>query len=261
MKLPVKLLTKSERRKMDTWTNLVHKIVRGKKALFFPLLDPDKIVNGETTFIAHSIKNSGCDGILVGGSTLFTDSLGKFVLELKSYSGLPVIIFPGNSKFIVPEADAVFFLSLISGRNPRWLIEEQLENAVFVNKYGLESIPVAYILIESGKKTAVEFISNTNPIPRDKSEIFVAHVMAAEYMGMKNVYLEAGSGAKETVPCEYISKAGEICTGKVIVGGGLKKAEEVEQKMKSGADVIVVGTAIEKDISILKEMVLAAHGS
>ncbi|MBN1150690.1 geranylgeranylglyceryl/heptaprenylglyceryl phosphate synthase [candidate division WOR-3 bacterium] len=246
---------------MNTWNNLVHKIDRGKKALFFPLLDPDKIDLSKVAFIAQSIKNSGSDGILVGGSTLFTDSLRKFVLDLKSTSGLPVIIFPGNSKFIVPEADAVFFLTLISGRNSRWLIEEQLENAVFVNKYNLESIPVAYILIESGKKTAVEFISNTNPVPRDKKEIFVAHVMAAEYMGMKNVYLEAGSGAKETVPREYITKAGEICSGKVIVGGGLNKPEQVSEKVESGADLIVVGTAIEKDISILKEMVLAAHGS
>lgn len=246
---------------MEIWKTLICKAERGKKALLFPLLDPDKIGVEKLPRISEKIAESECDAVLVGGSTLFTDSLRKFIVELKKGSGLPVIIFPGSSKFIVPEADAVFFLTLISGRNPRWLIEEQLENAVFVKKYSLENIPVAYLLVESGRKTAVEFVSNTNPIPRDKKDILAAHVMAAECMGMKNVYLEAGSGAQEPVPCDYVTCAGQNCSGAVIVGGGLKKPEQVEEKMISGADVIVVGTALEQDISFLKEMTAAAHGS
>ncbi|MBN1619746.1 geranylgeranylglyceryl/heptaprenylglyceryl phosphate synthase [candidate division WOR-3 bacterium] len=244
---------------MKTWNELKDKIKRGKNSLLFPLLDPDKIGSDKLPHISENIADAGCDAVLVGGSTLFSDSLKKFTVELKKATGLPVIIFPGNSKFIIPEADAVFFLTLLSGRNPRWLIEEQLENAVFVKKYGLESIPVAYLLIESGKRTAVEFVSNTNPIPRDKIDILAAHVMAAECMGMKNVYLEAGSGAVNSVPGEFISCAGQNCTGVVIAGGGIKEASEVEEKRKAGADIIVVGTALERDISILKEMTSAAH--
>ncbi len=245
---------------MKTWNGLTDKIKRGKHSLLFPLLDPDKIGSNELPRISENIADSGCDAVLVGGSTLFSDSLRKFTVELKKSAGLPVIIFPGSSKFIIPEADAVLFLTLLSGRNPRWLIEEQLENAVLVRRYGLESVPVAYLLIESGKRTAVEFVSNTNPIPRDKIDILAAHVMAAECMGMKNVYLEAGSGAVESVPREFISCAGQNCTGAVIAGGGITKPREVEEKRIAGADIIVIGTALEKDISVLKEMTSAAHG-
>ncbi|MGC9365804.1 MAG: geranylgeranylglyceryl/heptaprenylglyceryl phosphate synthase [bacterium] len=243
---------------MELWNNLIKQIRKRERALFFTLIDPDNMDHSKLKTTVQRVKSLRGDAILVGGSTLFKDNLPQLIDWLKDTADLPVIIFPGNSKFIVPQADLVLFLSLLSGRNPRWLIEEQLEMAVKINQYNLPSIPVAYLLVESGSTTTVEFISNTRPIPRSKPEVLAAHVLAANSMGMVNVYLEGGSGAKLTVPEQMIEVAALHAQGKVIVGGGITSPGEVESKVKAGADIIVVGTAVERNIEVLPELISAA---
>jgi len=240
------------------WNNLINKIVKKKRSLFFSLIDPDSISFSDIDKIIKRINSLSPDAVLIGGSTLFSDNLNDFVVKFKKNISLPIIIFPGNSKYIVPEADIVLFLTLLSGRNPRWLIEEQLEISVLVNKYNLESIPVSYLLIESGRRTTVEFITNTIPIPSNKANILIPHILASNYMGMNNIYLEAGSGAENPVSEHYISLASQYSNGIVIVGGGLRTPEKVEKARISGADIIVVGTAIENNSALINEMVMAA---
>lgn len=245
---------------MSLWKMLENKIIKNKRSLFFTLIDPDAATSENFDDMLNTIEINGVDAILVGGSTLFYDKLNDLVKYIKLKVKTPVILFPGNSRYVVPEADGILFLSLLSGRNPRWLIEEQLEKAVLVEKYNLPSIPVAYLLIESGNITTVEFISNTQPIPRNKEEILKAHVLAARYMGMRNIYLEAGSGADKPVPCNYVESTSLYTNGFVIVGGGLKDPDSIKERVSAGADIIVVGTAVEQNYKVITDLVKAAHG-
>ena len=173
---------------------------------------------------------------------------------LKQKSKIPIILFPGNVLQITPRADAILLLSLISGRNPEYLIGNHVIAAPILKKTDLEIIPTAYILIENGRTTSVEYMSNTKPIPADKVDLTVATAMAGEMLGHKLVYLEAGSGALETVNTEMIREVRKQINIPLIVGGGIHTPEQISNIYRAGADMVVVGTAIEKDPATLLEL-------
>jgi phosphoglycerol geranylgeranyltransferase len=168
------------------------------------------------------------------------------VCTIKDNASCPIILFPGGSHQVCPRADAIFFLSLLSGRNSAFLIGEQVKAVFLIKEYDLEVIPVGYILVESGNFTTVEYISNTKPIPRSKYEIAVAHALAGQYFGMKYIYLEAGSGAKNPVPTEMVQKVKENINIPLIVGGGLRQYDDVKKVFAAGADFAVLGSIIEQ---------------
>ncbi len=212
---------------------------------FFVLLDPDKPVDYEGLFAQVNSKEE-VRGVLVGTSFLSNHDFRGFVRKVKSLSKKPVLIFPGGWTQLAPEADGILLLSLISGRNPEFLIGEHVRAAPHIKAMGLPAWPTAYILIESGRTTAVEFVSNTRPIPRGKVDILIAHVMAAELLGFRAVYLEAGSGALEPVPPEMVAAARKATELPLIVGGGIRSREQAEAAFKAGANFVVVGTAVEE---------------
>ncbi|MBN2542810.1 geranylgeranylglyceryl/heptaprenylglyceryl phosphate synthase [bacterium] len=240
--------------------NQINKNIEKGNSLFFLLLDPDKESMPKMREVAENCEEAGVDAILVGSSFLISWDNGEKVRLLKENTKLPVILFPGGVKQLSPHADAILFLSLISGRNPRWLIEEHIQAAPIVKKFGLETIPTGYVLIESGKLTSVVFVSNTLPIPSDKVELVVAHCLAAEYLGMELVFLEAGSGAERPVPENIISEVKKNVKIPVMVGGGIKTPDTARKKVEAGADIIVVGDHFEKQgYGLLKEFVEAVH--
>lgn len=213
---------------------------------YLVLLDPDKPPDFERLFSQVNSRDE-VRAVLVGTSFLTNDDFRGFVKKVKSYSEKPVIIFPGGWTQLAPEADGLLLLSLISGRNPEFLIGEHVRAAPHIKAMGLEAWPTAYILVESGRTTAVEFVSNTKPIPRGKVDILVAHVMAAELLGFKAVYLEAGSGAPEPVPPAMVEAARRATSLPLIVGGGIRTPEQAAVAFEAGADFVVVGTAVEEE--------------
>lgn len=232
-----------------------------KGAGFFLLLDPDRVSCQRLIRMAETAAQNGVDAILAGSSFVACDDFDNRMAELKRSTDLPVILFPGNSQQVSRHADAVLFLSLISGRNPTYLIEEQVRGAPRIKAFGLEPISVGYILIESGTVTSVQYVSDTLPIPRDKIDIAMAHALAASYLGMKTVYLEAGSGAVQPVPVEMISAVADYCRLPVIVGGGIRRPEEAGERVAAGASFIVIGTRLEyeSDFRYISEMADAIH--
>jgi putative glycerol-1-phosphate prenyltransferase len=234
---------------------------REKGGGFLLLIDPDRIPERQYLSTAEAADECGVDAILVGTSFMLNGLFGPAVGEIKKRTSLPVIIFPGSFAQITPAADAILFSSLISGRNPNYLIEEQIKGAPLVKQCGIEAIPTGYMLIESGSLTSVQFISGTLPIPRTKSDIACAHALAAQYLGMKLVYLEAGSGAQLPVPVDMIHHVASFVTIPVMVGGGLRTPEDVSERIAAGAAFAVVGTTIENDprFTRLKELAHAAH--
>ncbi len=230
-----------------------------KGAGYFVLLDPDKMDLKGLIELAATCETGGVDALLVGGSVLFLSDFDGLVRELKSAVSLPIVLFPGSGRQLSRYADAVLFLSMISGRNPHYLIGEQVLAAPAIHALGLEAISTGYMLVQSGKMTSAEFMSHTTPIPRDKAEIAVAHALAASYLGMKWVYLEAGSGAELTVPLEMIAAVRRHVPIPVIVGGGIRSPEEAEQKVKAGASFIVTGNILEKSPAMVGEFASAVH--
>lgn len=212
---------------------------------FLLLVDPDRSRLEEIIGLVDSAADAGVDGILVGTSFLFSSEYAGAVGKIKEATSLPVILFPGASTQVAPDADAILFMSLISGRNPQYLIEEQVRGAPQVKACGIEPIATGYMLIESGSYTSVEFVSNTRPIPRSKSDLAVAHALAAQYLGMKCVYLECGSGARYSVPEEMIAEVKRQVDIPLIVGGGIGSPEEARNKIEAGATFVVVGTRFE----------------
>ncbi len=210
------------------------------------LLDPDRVSVNEAGAVTELVCDSGVKGILIGSSLLVSPHFDKFVCAVKDKAKCPVILFPGGSHQVCPRADAIFFLSLLSGRNSEFLIGEQVKAVFLIKECNLEVIPVGYILVESGNFTTVEYISNTKPIPRSKYEIAVAHALAGQYFGMKCIYLEAGSGAQKAVPVEMVSKVRENIDIPLIVGGGLRTYDDVKKVFDAGADFAVLGSIIER---------------
>jgi phosphoglycerol geranylgeranyltransferase len=216
------------------------------RAGFFVLLDPDDHPPEILAQKARLCQEAGVDALLIGGSRIVNHDFQTAVVAVKGSCDLPLIIFPGESTQLSPDADALLFLTLISGRNPHYLIEEQVQAAPFIKQYGLETIPTGYMLIASGKATTVERVSDTQPLPRDNPSWAAAHALAGQYLGLKMIYLEAGSGADQPVPDEMIAEVRRTIDLPLIVGGGLRSPETAAAKVRAGADFIVVGTALEE---------------
>ncbi len=237
------------------------KVNREKKAGFLVLLDPDRLSPGKISDLAFRAEKSGADGILVGSSLLLSTHFDEAIKKIKEKVKLPVIIFPGNANQVSKYADAVLFLSLISGRNPNLLIGEQVKAAPVIKEFGLEPIPTGYMLIESGKMTSVQFMSDTLPLPPNKPDIACAHALAAEYMGMKFIFMDAGSGAEKSVPEFLIKEVKKFISVPLIIGGGIRDPEIAREKVKAGANFVVIGNALEEqgNDKILKDFARAVH--
>jgi len=232
-----------------------------ERALFAVLLDPDASESDDFVGVGKMAFEAGADLILVGGSLIGNANLPKKVAELKSKIDIPVVLFPGGASQVVPGFDAMLFTSLVSGRNPQYLIEEQLRGGLMVKALGIEAFPTAYILINSGPATAVEYISNTKAIPANKPKITMAHAIASELMGMRWVYLEAGSGAQFPVPLEHIIMTRKATNLNIIAGGGITTPQDAAIRVKAGANVVVTGTIWEKNrnLNLMREFAEAVH--
>ena len=228
---------------------------------YLVLIDPDKIDGKNFVKFIGQATDAGVDGFLVGGSLVLADTFEECIKTMKKNTNVPVVIFPGSVQQIPKEADAILYLSLLSGRNAEHIIGSQVTAAPIIKKMNLEAISTAYMLVESGRTTSAEFMSNTKPLPRNKPEIAVAHALAAEYIGFKLLYLEAGSGAEQSVPDEMISAVSHYCSVPLIVGGGIRTAEDARKKVKAGAKFVVTGNVLERNGSkdLIKEFASAIH--
>jgi phosphoglycerol geranylgeranyltransferase len=238
-------------------------VIERKGAAYLVLLDPDRLPVDENAALAAAAADAGADVILVGGSLLLTSRCDDTVGAIKESAGIPVVIFPGNAGFVAARADAVLFLSLVSGRNPQFLIGEHVRAAPLMREIGLEPIPTAYMLVDGGRTTSVEFVSDTRPLPRDKPDIAMAHALAAQYLGMRLAFLDAGSGADLTVPIDMISAVSGYVDIPVMVGGGITMPDEAAALVEAGARLIVTGDVIEKsgDPALLAAFADAVHSS
>ncbi|MCD6566677.1 MAG: geranylgeranylglyceryl/heptaprenylglyceryl phosphate synthase [Bacteroidales bacterium] len=231
---------------------IVKQVLNGKK-VFALLLDPDEYNDQSLRHTLIEAGTSETDLILVGGS-LVTNPIAPFVQKIKENTEIPVLLFPGNLLQISNNADGILFLSLISGRNPDLLIGNHVASAPMIKSSGMEVISTGYILVENGKSTSVEYISNTNPVPADKPDIASATAIAGEMLGLKLIYLEAGSGAQHPVKTEMITRVKKNIKVPLVVGGGIRNPEDAKNILNAGADIIVIGNAIEKDTSFLKKI-------
>lgn len=233
---------------------------RKKSPLHFTLIDPDKQELKKAGELAQKAKESGSDAVMVGGTwgDAYGEKLNGTVNGIKK-AGLPVILFPNSAQQLSPDADALFFMSLLNSRSPQYLIEEQMKGSLLVHKYGLEPLSMAYIIVESGATTGAAWAGDVKPIPRGKPEFAVGYALAAKYFGMKFIYLEAGSGAKETVPKEMIGVVRKAIGNDMllIVGGGIRDGKTAREKIAAGADIIVTGTIAEENSDKLKEIIEA----
>lgn len=233
-------------------TNLYNNILKSKvenEKLLAILLDPDKIDMNNGTILIEKINHSPATHIFIGGSQVKTKILDELILKIKQNCPLPIVLFPGNSSQISDKADAILFLSLISGRNPDYLIEHQVKAAPILKQTDLEIISTGYILIESGSETAVERVSKTTPLDRNNLDLALATAQAGEMLGNKLIYLEAGSGAKQTVPLKMIQLISQNIEIPLIVGGGIVDLPGIQKAYNAGADLVVIGTAFENDIN------------
>lgn len=230
----------------------------GRK-LFTVLVDPDKPDETELIRIAKLSQENEVDCFFVGGSLLTTNNLNQCIKILKNHSSIPVILFPGNTLQLSSSADGILFLSLISGRNPEMLIGRHVISAPYIKLSGLEVIPTGYMLIESGRPTAVSYMSNSAPIPSDKTDIAACTAMAGEMLGLKVIYMDAGSGANYHVPLEMVTFVKQSIDIPLIIGGGIRTPEHASAICKAGADMIVAGNILEKDPSLIRDIALAVH--
>src|SRR5687767_1459943 len=230
----------------------------GKKS-FAVLIDPDKVNPAVLDELATLCTAAKVDYLLVGGSLVISNNLDECVQHIKKQCNIPVILFPGSPTQVSKYADGLLYLSLISGRNPELLIGQHVVSAPFVKQSGLEIIPTGYIVIDGGAPTTVSYISNALPIPADKNEIAMCTAMAGEMLGMKLIYMDSGSGAKRPITESMIKSVADHIEAPLVIGGGITDPEKAYLNCKAGADVIVVGNAIEKDASLIKEMSDAIH--
>lgn len=231
-------------------SNIYQQIIQAKidgQKLLAILLDPDKIVWENLDHLLLKINQSPATHVFVGGSIVRTTILEDLMTALKQKTNLPVIIFPGDPSQISSQADAILFLSLLSGRNADYLIEYQVQAAPILKKTNLEVISTGYILIESGNETAVARVSKTQPLDRQDLNLVLATAQAGEMLGNKLVYLEAGSGAKQSVPLEMIQLIAQNIEIPIIVGGGIANLKGIQQAYNAGADLVVIGTAFENN--------------
>jgi phosphoglycerol geranylgeranyltransferase len=232
---------------------------RMRRKSFALLIDPDKVDPASTASLIGRAVNARVDYLFVGGSLVVSDHLDQVVQQIKSLCKIPIILFPGTPSQVSPYADGLLYLSLISGRNPELLIGQHVISAPAVRKSGLEIISTGYMVVDGGAPTTVSYISNALPIPADKNEIALCTAMAGEMLGMKMIYMDAGSGARRPISTEMIERVSASIEIPLLVGGGIQNPEKVYLNAKAGADLIVVGNAIEKDASLLAEMTAAIH--
>ncbi|MEE8340724.1 MAG: geranylgeranylglyceryl/heptaprenylglyceryl phosphate synthase [Candidatus Neomarinimicrobiota bacterium] len=241
--------------------NYLLDVISKKGAGNFVLIDPDQKNHANIEDLVQAANSSEVDALLVGGSLMMDSKNHDRVGQIKKIAEMPVIFFPGGVTQLNGHYDAMFFMSILSGRNPHYLIGEQAIAAPIVRDIGIETISMGYLLLDGGTTSTVEFMSGTKPIPMDRPGITVAHALAAQYFGMKFIYLEAGSGAKFPVSVETIEAVHDQIEIPIIVGGGIKTAEQAEERVKAGASFIVTGTITErtKNLAVMKEISDAIH--
>lgn len=234
--------------------------LQGKKS-FAVLIDPDKVNAKILDQLISLSLEARVDYFLVGGSLVISSYLDECIQYIRKHCSIPVILFPGSPSQVSSYADALLYLSVISGRNPELLIGQHVISAPFVKKSALEILSTGYILVDGGAPTTVSYISNTLPIPADKNDIAMCTAMAGEMLGMKLIYMDAGSGAKRPITESMIRMVADHIEAPLIVGGGILTPEKAYLNCKAGADVIVVGNAIEKDATLIREMGAAIHAA
>src|ERR1700760_3402985 len=239
--------------KQFIYETLLAKKRKGQRS-FAVLIDPDNVNAEKLDELTDLAVNAKVDYLLVGGSLVISNHLDEVVQHIRRNCPIPVILFPGTPAGVSRYADALLYLSLISGRNPELLIGQHVISAPAVRKSGLEIISTGYMVIDGGAPTTVSYISNASPIPADKNEIALCTAMAGEMLGMKMIYMDAGSGARRPITTEMIEKVSENIEIPLLIGGGIQDPEKVYLNARAGADIIVVGNAIEKDATLLTEM-------
>ncbi len=222
-----------------------------KKKLHFSLLDPDKQKKEDAGKIAKIVTDIGSSAIMVGGSTVSSQSqVDETVKEIKKNSDLPVILFPSGAKFLSKYADAVFFMSLLNSKNLNFVIREHVKGAKFIKKSGLEPISMGYVIVEPGM--TVGRVGEADLIKKDDTESATGYALAAQYLGMNFFYLEAGSGAHYPISNELISAVKQYTDIPILVGGGIRDSHTAKEKAEAGADIIITGTALEKEKNLKK---------
>ncbi|UTA68543.1 geranylgeranylglyceryl/heptaprenylglyceryl phosphate synthase [Emticicia sp. 21SJ11W-3] len=235
---------------LDKILNLNHL----KKKALAVLLDPDKVEIATFNQFLYSCVENRVDFFFVGGSLITNQMMAEMIAVIRQQTNIPVVIFPGNSLHIEPSADGILLLSLISGRNPDYLIGQHVISAPLLKHSGLEILPTGYILVDSGRQTTVSYISNTTPIPHDKADIAACTAIAGEMLGLRLIYLDGGSGAINPVSAKMIRMVRENIAAPLIVGGGINSAQKAHDALEAGADIIVIGNAFEKNPALLPEI-------
>src|SRR5258706_16089039 len=238
--------------KQTIYQSLLAKKKKGQRS-FAVLIDPDNVNTAKIDELTSLAISAGVDYLLVGGSLVISNHLDEVVQHIRRNCSIPVILFPGTPSQISKYADGLLYLSLISGRNPELLIGQHVVSAPSVKQSGLEILSTGYMVIDGGAPTTVSYISNASPIPHDKNEIAMCTAMAGEMLGMRLIYMDAGSGAKRPITESMIKIVADHIEAPLIIGGGILQPEKAYLNCKAGADVIVVGNAIEKDSSLIKK--------
>jgi len=230
----------------------IYKLLKeeGKKKIAL-LVDPDKCGKISLEKRLTMAEQAGVSFVFVGGSLLNYYQIDECVERIKSISNLPVILFPANGMHISERADAILFMSLISGRNPDLLIGNHVHSAPIIRKFGLEAIPTGYMIMESGHITTAQYVSNSIPLPRSKPDVAVSTAIAGEMLGLKAIYMDAGSGAEMSIPTEIIAAVKKNISIPLIVGGGIRTPEAAHKVFNAGADIIVIGNAAEENPDIV----------
>jgi phosphoglycerol geranylgeranyltransferase len=224
------------------------------KKLLAVLIDPEKMEVENIPLFFEKMHQSIATHIFVGGSTDKNNQTETIVSAIKESTSLPLLLFPGDTNQITNIADGILFLSLLSGRNPEYLIEQQIKAVLILKQTNLEILPTGYILIDGGKETAVQKVSNTKPIAQNNIDLILNTSLAGEFTGKKLIYLEAGSGATVPVGANIIKKCESQLNIPLIVGGGIQTKKQLETAFNAGADIVVIGTAFEKDISFFNQL-------
>jgi len=243
---------------MNIYQNLIEAKSKGRKLLAI-LVDPDKVNEASLLKLATECTKNNVDYLFVGGSLLTNGDLGKTIRFLKNNCTIPIIIFPGSHQQVDSSADGILLLSLISGRNPDLLIGQHVIAAPNLKTSGLEILSTGYLLIESGNITTVQYVSNTSPIPASKIDIAVCTALAGEQLGLKLIFAEAGSGAKNPVSLTMIKAISGNISIPLIVGGGIRTPEKAAANCVAGADLIVIGNCVEEDVSLIGAIAKAVH--
>lgn len=241
---------------MQLYSNLLTARANGEKHLAI-LIDPGKLAPRRLERTVELAAECGVHYFFIGGSLVVNDMLDSVLGGIRERCSIPLVLFPGNSFQLSYRADALLFLSLISGRNPELLIGQHVISAPFLKMSPLEIISTGYMLIDGGVQTAVQYMSNTYPIPANKSDIAVCTALAGELLGLKMIYLEAGSGAKNPVPQPMIEAVRAAISVPLIVGGGIRTGEQAAAACRAGADVLVVGNAVEENPELIRELAAA----